>query len=458
MTLEEKILSKNALVSVIGLGYVGLPLAIEFCKAGYHVIGLDTNNEKIGMLLEGKSYVQDVPTNEIQKAMEDQLLIPSNNFNLLNDVDAVSICVPTPLGKSKEPNVSFILLAIKELETRLHRNMIVILESTTYPGTTEELIQPVVKKQGFIVGKDVYICYSPERVDPGNEIFKTRNTPKIIGGITPTCTKMGTLLYSQVIDKVVNISSAKAAEMVKLLENTYRAVNIGLINEMALMCQRMGVDIWEVIDAAATKPFGFMPFYPGPGIGGHCIPLDPMYLSWKAKMYNFYNRFIEMACDVNGNMPRSIVQRINEILNLEGKAISNSNILCLGLSYKKDVNDARETPSLDVIQLLEEQGARVEYNDPYISYFNEDAIQKMSVPLTKENINNADCVVLLTDHTRYDYDFIAEHARLIMDTRNAFKGIKNPRIMRIGCPLPTVMKWKDEKRLTEGMAAVAKDE
>lgn len=451
--LEEMILTRKARIGVIGLGYVGLPLAMAFCRAGYDVVGFDTDRQKVEALRQGKSYVLDVHPETVATAVREGRFRASTKFDHLQDVDAVSICVPTPLRKTKDPDVSYIIAAVSELKKHLHRPMIVVLESTTYPGTTEELVQAEVERAGFRVGTDIYLCFSPERVDPGNPTYHTKNTPKVIGGITPECTRMGTLLYSQIVDKVVPVSSARTAEMVKLLENTFRAVNIALVNEMALMCERMGIDIWEVIDAAATKPFGFMPFYPGPGIGGHCIPLDPVYLSWKAKMYNFYNRFIELASDINGNMPYHVVQRVGEVLNLAGKPISKSVILCLGLTYKKDVSDTRESPSLDVIRLLRRSGAHVQYSDPYVPVYKEEGFEAESVALTPETIRAADCVVLLTDHSRFDYRLIAQHARRIVDTRNAFRGIDQNNVFRIGTPLPTVEEWWEINKTTGQAAA-----
>lgn len=446
--LKEKILARKASIGVIGLGYVGLPLAMEFCRAGYNVVGFDTDRQKVETLNAGKSYLPDVPSETVAAAVQVGRFTACSEFDRLSDVDAVSICVPTPLRKTKDPDVSYIVAAVRELKTRLHRSMVVVLESTTYPGTTEELLQTEIEAAGFRVGTDVYLCFSPERVDPGNPVYHTKNTPKVIGGVTPACTEMGALLYSQIVDQVISVSSAKAAEMVKLLENTFRAVNIGLVNEMALMCERMGIDIWEVIDAAATKPFGFMPFYPGPGIGGHCIPLDPVYLSWKAKMYNFYNRFIELASDINGNMPYHVVQRVGEVLNLAGKPISESVVLCLGLTYKKDVSDTRESPSLDVIRLLRRSGAHVQYSDPYVPVYREEGFEAESVALTAETVRAADCVVLLTDHSKFDYRLIAQHARRIVDTRNAFRGIGQSNVFSIGTPLPTVEEWREMNKTT----------
>lgn len=443
MSLRDKIVSKSAKIAILGLGYVGLPLAIEFAQSGLRVIGIDVDPGKLEALRSGTSYISDVPASQVDKAVKTGMLLPTSDFNLLSEADAISICVPTPLRKSKDPDLSYILWAVNEVKTRLHPQMVVILESTTYPGTTEELIQAEFEKEGYVVGRDVFLCFSPERVDPGNTVYKTKNIPKVIGGVTPTCTEMGVLLYSQVMDNIIPVRSARTAEMVKLLENTFRAVNIALVNEMALMCERMGIDIWEVIDAAATKPFGFMPFYPGPGIGGHCIPLDPIYLSWKAKTYDFYTRFIELASEINGNMPYHVVQRIAEILNLDGKALSCSTILCLGVAYKKNVSDTRESPGLEVVKLLRRQGAKVEYSDPYVPSITEDGFRATSVPLTRGVLEDADCVVLLTDHSSFDYGFIAEHAKMILDTRNAFRGIRKPNLFRIGTALPTPEQWNE---------------
>ncbi len=444
-SLSSRILNHTATVSVLGQGYVGLPLAMTLAEARYHTYGVEVNENHVALLRKGKSYIMDVSDAQLQEALGGGRYEPTSDFGVINRSDVVIICVPTPLRKSKDPDVSYIVAAINEIKPRLHRPMLVILESTTYPGTTEELIQVEVEKQGYRVGKDIFLCFSPERVDPGNPVYRTTNIPKVIGGVTPACTEMGALLYRQVMDRVIPVSSSRVAEMVKLMENTFRAVNIGLVNEMALMCERMGIDIWEVIDAAATKPFGFMPFYPGPGIGGHCIPLDPAYLSWKAKMYNFYNRFIELAGDINGNMPQHVVQRVGEILNLEGKAIASSTFLCLGLAYKKDVNDTRESPALDVMRLLRQQGARVMYSDPFVPRYSEEGFQAESVPLTAKAIRSADCIVLLTDHSAFDYKLVARYAKLILDTRNALKGTNQPNIFRLGAPLPSVAEWQVAK-------------
>jgi len=433
--LKEKIQLKKAIIGIIGLGYVGLPLAVEFAKGGYKVIGFDINDRKIHTLLEGKSYVLDVPSEEVETLVENGQLIPTTDFSKILEVDALSICVPTPLRKTKDPDISYIVNAISEIKKYFHKDLLIILESTTYPGTTEELIQKEFEKMGYVVGKDYYLCYSPERVDPGNKKYNTKNTPKVIGGVTRQCLELGYLLYSSVIDTVIPVSSTKVAEMVKLLENTFRAVNIGLVNELAMMCDRMGIDIWEVVDAATTKPFGFMPFYPGPGIGGHCIPLDPQYLSWKAKTYDFYNKFIELASDINGNMPRYVVMKINEVLNRHKKCVNGAYILILGMAYKKDVDDIRESPSLEIYKLLREQGAIVEYNDPYVMEFIDENNNKVkSIKLNYGDLQKYDSIVLCTDHSCYDYKAIADNASIIIDTRNAFKGIIKENIYKIGAP------------------------
>ncbi len=454
--LKEKIDSKKAAVSVIGLGYVGLPLALNVARAGFKVYGIDVDSKKISGLLNGRSHIIDVTDAEVADAVASGRFIPTGDFDQLSGSDVVIICVPTPLRKSKDPDVSYILSAVEEIKRRLHPHMLVILESTTYPGTSDELIAAEFEKAGFTVGGDVHVCFSPERVDPGNKVYKTENTPKVIGGVTPACTELGVAFYSHVISEVVPVSSARVAETVKLLENTFRSVNIALVNELALMCERMDIDIWEVIDAAATKPFGFMPFYPGPGIGGHCIPLDPMYLSWKAKSFGFHNKFIELASDINGNMPRHVVTKVAEALNLEGKPVRGAKILILGMAYKKDISDVRESPSLELYKLLELQGAEVVYHDPYVKPFAEGPVQYRSVPLTAATLGEYDCVVLSTNHSCFDYDMIARHARLIVDTRNAFKGNSAPHIIRLGTPTPTVAEW--QARLGRVQVAAASDD
>lgn len=439
--LKQKIERKEVQTSVIGLGYVGLPLALTIAKAGFRVHGIDVDATKVDGLLAGTSHVKDVTDAEVTAAVSSGSFVTTVDFDVLADSDIVVICVPTPLRKSKDPDVSYILSAVEEIKQRLHRDMLIILESTTYPGTSDELIAAEIEQMGFKVGTDVHVCFSPERVDPGNPVYKTENTPKVIGGITPACTELGVAFYSQVIQKVVPVSSARVAETVKLLENTFRSVNIALVNEMTLMCERMDINIWEVIEAAGTKPFGFMPFYPGPGIGGHCIPLDPMYLSWKAKSYGFYNKFIELASDINGNMPRYVVTKIAEALNLNGQAVRGARILILGMAYKKDISDVRESPSLELYKLLAEQGAHVEYHDPYVKPFSEGPIEYKGAPMSRSSLAEYDCVVLSTNHSCFDYTTIAESARLIVDTRNAFKEFAAPHIIRLGTPTPSVAEW-----------------
>jgi UDP-N-acetyl-D-glucosamine dehydrogenase len=435
MNLKEKILKKEATVGVIGLGYVGLPLAMEFAKNGYKVIGLDTDKEKINNLLNGNSYVTDVSNESIKEVLSKKKFLPTYDFGKIQEVDVVIICVPTPLRKTKDPDISYILSALNEIKRNFHRDLLIILESTTYPGTTEELIKKEIEDMGYKVGEDFYLCFSPERVDPGNKKFKIKNTPKVIGGVTPKCLELGYLLYSSIIDYVFPVSSPRVAEMAKLLENTFRAVNIALVNELSMMCDRMGIDIWEVVEAASTKPFGFMTFYPGPGIGGHCIPLDPQYLSWKAKSYNFYNRFIELASDINSNMPRYVLSKISEALNYHKNCLNGSKILILGMAYKKDVSDIRESPSLEIYSLLKKQKANVEYNDPYVNqFYDENGILVRPVPLDYSSLNKYDCVVLCTDHSSYDYEKIFVNSKLIVDTRNAFKDFISEKIFKIGAP------------------------
>lgn len=439
MKLLDAIASRTARVSVIGLGYVGLPLALSIVRAGFRTWGIDVDSRRINQLKDGQSYIVDVSNAELSAALNSGLFEPTTDSSVLASSDVIIICVPTPLRKSKDPDLSYILNAVETIKQNIHPDVLIILESTTYPGTTDELIADTVQALGFKVGEEVFVCFSPERVDPGNAVYKTTNTPKVIGGVTSACGEVGSAFYGKVMDTVVRVSTARTAEMVKLLENTFRAVNIGLVNELALMCERMGIDIWEVVDAAATKPFGFMPFYPGPGIGGHCIPLDPMYLFWKAKMYDFYGKFIELASDINGNMPRHVLYKVAEALNLVSKSIRGSSVLILGMAYKKDVNDLRESPSLEIYKLLKAQGALVDFHDPFISEFHEGNDTIKGVPLTAEGLASYDCVVLATNHSVFNYQWIADHARLIVDTRNAFKGIRAPHIVRLGAPTPQAL-------------------
>ena len=417
--LKQRIQSKTARPAVIGLGYVGLPLVVEFAKAGFNVIGIDIDKNKVDALNRGESYIGDVANREILQIHKAGRFIASIDYNILKEADTINICVPTPLRKTKDPDISYIIAATEEICKYLKEGQLIILESTTYPGTTEEVLLPMLEAKGFKVGKDIYLAFSPERVDPGNKKFNTKNMPKVVGGITPECTKMAQALYEQIIDKVIPVSSTRVAEMAKLLENTFRAVNIGLINEIAQMSNKMNIDVWEVIEAASTKPFGFMKFYPGPGIGGHCIPLDPLYLSWKSKLNGFNPRFIELASEVNSSMPEHVVSKIADALNENKKSISGSKILILGVAYKKGVGDVRESPALDIIKLLKNKGAEILYNDPYIPQLDFDGVNCASSDLSKELLASTDCAVIVTDHGMYNYDWIINNASLLVDTRNA---------------------------------------
>ncbi|HUK63693.1 MAG TPA: nucleotide sugar dehydrogenase [Dongiaceae bacterium] len=422
---------RRAHLSVIGLGYVGLPLAVELGKAGFRVSGIDLQEKRVAQLARGRSYVQDVPAEDVATLVRAGLFHPTTDFSVLRHADAVNVCVPTPLSKMRDPDVSYIVAAVEQVARYLHRGMLVILESTTYPGTTTELLLPMLEKTGMKVGEDFFLAFSPERVDPGNPTFGTRNIPKVVGGVTPTCTQVALKLYQQRLEHVVPVSSPQVAEMVKLLENTFRSVNIGLVNEMALMCQRMGIDVWEVIDAAKTKPFGFMPFYPGPGLGGHCIPIDPFYLSWKARAAGFEARFIELAGHVNGHMPEHVVDLVAQNLNRRGRAVHGSKVLVLGVAYKADIDDTRESPSLDIMQTLLQRGARVDYSDPHVPGLEFMGARRESVALTPARLRGYDCVVVATAHAGFDYPAILRHARGIVDTRNAFKGRRSGKITRL---------------------------
>jgi UDP-N-acetyl-D-glucosamine dehydrogenase len=425
--LEEKIKNHTATVGIIGIGYVGLPLAVELGNEGFNVVGIDINKKKVSTINSGKSDIGDISDQQVRSLVRSKNLRCTKDFSALKKVDIVCICVPTPLNKTKDPDVSFILSATHEIKKYLHRGQLVILESTTYPGTTEELIRPILERTGLKVGKDFFLAFSPERVDPGNPKFKTKNTPRVVGGTTPTCSHLAKLFYGQIINKVIPLSSTQSAEMVKLLENTFRSVNIGLVNEVALMCDRLNINVWEIIDAADTKPFGFMKFYPGPGLGGHCIPIDPHYLSWKLKSLNYYARFIELAGDINAHMPEYVVHRMNRIFNQRKKTLAGSNILVLGVAYKKDIKDLRESPALDVIRLLENEGAKVKYNDPHAPLIHMDDYVMRSVKLTPQLLKNSDCAVIVTDHSAYDYEWIVKHSQLVFDTRNATKNVKDNR-------------------------------
>jgi len=421
--LLKKIKNRKARVGIIGLGYVGLPLAVEYAEEGFSVIGLDISKQKVAMVNSARSYIDDIPNDRLTGLVKSGKLTATFDPALIKRMDTVSICVPTPLSKTKDPDISYILSAVEWIKRYLHKEMLIILESTTYPGTTEDMILPLLESSGLKVGRDFYLAFSPERVDPGNPVFATKNTPRVVGGITPRCTKAAKLFYEQAIENVVAMSSTKAAEMVKLLENTFRAVNIGLVNEVALMCDRLDINVWEIIDAAASKPFGFMPFYPGPGLGGHCIPIDPHYLSWKLKSLNYYARFIELAGDINSRMPEYVVERIRRTLNNQSKSVKKSKILVLGVTYKKDIMDTRESPALDVIKLLHEEGARIYYNDPQVPEIRLNNLRLKSSRLTKSGLRSADLVVILTDHTSYDYQKIVDNAQLLFDARNATRDI-----------------------------------
>ncbi|WP_430536412.1 nucleotide sugar dehydrogenase [Listeria rocourtiae] len=433
MHLKTRIEKKEAVVGVIGLGYVGLPLAMEFAKTRMKVIGFDISIPKVNQLNRGQSYIMDVPNDEVEDMVAKGYFHATTDFELLRVVDAISICVPTPLTKSQEPDMSYIVSAIAQIRQYLKKGALITLESTTYPGTTEELIAGTLKEDGLVVGEDYFLCYSPERVDPGNTAFHTKNTPKVIGGTTPQCSEIGHLLYSQVIEHMHVVGSTKSAEMTKLLENTFRSVNIAFINEMALLCDALGMDIWEVVDAAATKPFGFMKFTPGPGIGGHCIPLDPMYLSWKAKESNFYSRFIDLAQETNKKMPEKVIQKVTEVLNVHEKSVNRSNILIVGMAYKANIDDVRESPALDVYDLLIQSGAQTSYIDPHVTSFIDRAGNKVySDDMALDNLEKYDLVLLLTNHEAFDLANLLEKAPLILDTRDAFKGTSASHVYRIG--------------------------
>jgi UDP-N-acetyl-D-glucosamine dehydrogenase len=428
--LEDKIKTHTAQVGIIGLGYVGLPLAIEFAKAGFSVTGIDVLESKVAKLNRGESYVQDVPTETLRSMVDSKKFRATTDFSVVADLDTINIAVPTPLRKTKDPDMSFIVSACQETAKYFGPGKLVILESTTYPGTTDELVLPMLERPDLKVGEHFFLCFSPERVDPGNPKYQTSNIPKVVGGITESCTKLGALFYSQALQTVVPVSSTSVAEMVKLLENTFRMINIGLVNEMALMCDRMGINVWEVIDAAATKPFGFMPFYPGPGLGGHCIPIDPFYLSWKTKQAGIEARFIELAGYINGQMPHFVVDKIQNALNDHSKPVKGSHIHILGVAYKRDIDDVRESPALDIILLLERRGARVTYSDPYVSNIRLDG-HELSAEDPNAMSAAADCVVIVTDHAKFDYAAIVKNARLIVDTRNALKKHPSPKVVRL---------------------------
>jgi UDP-N-acetyl-D-glucosamine dehydrogenase len=427
--LQEKIVSRSARVGVVGLGYVGLPLAVEFAKAGFAVTGIDLSETKTARVNAADSYIGDIRSADLEPLVAAGKLRATTDFAAVQQLDTINICVPTPLRKTKDPDMSFIVSSSQEIARNFHPGMLVILESTTYPGTTDELVLPMLEKDNLRVGQDFFLCFSPERVDPGNPNYQTFNIPKVVGGVTANCTEMGRLFYSQALDKVVPVGSTRVAEMVKLLENTFRMINIGLANEIAMMCDRMGINVWEVIEAAATKPFGFMPFYPGPGLGGHCIPIDPFYLSWKTKQAGIEARFIELAGYINGQMPHFVVDKVQNALNDASKPVKGSHIHILGVAYKKDIEDVRESPALDIMLLLQQRGARLTYTDPHVPRLKLDGLELQSAPIGIASA--ADCVVIVTDHSAFDYRKLAIEARLIVDTRNALKGIASPNVVRL---------------------------
>jgi UDP-N-acetyl-D-glucosamine dehydrogenase len=427
--LEEKIRARTARVGIVGLGYVGLPLAVEFAKAGFTVTGIDVSESKTRKVNSGDSYVGDIPSATLGPLVESGKLRATTDFAAVLDLDTINICVPTPLRKTKDPDMSYIVSSCEAMAKHFHAGMLVILESTTYPGTTDEVVLPMLSKSGLEVGKDFFLCFSPERVDPGNARFQTANIPKVVGGVTAACTEMGRVFYSQALQTVVPVSSTQVAEMVKLLENTFRMINIGLVNEIALMCDRIGINVWEVIDAAATKPFGFMPFYPGPGLGGHCIPIDPFYLSWKTKQAGIEARFIELAGYINGQMPHFVVDKVQNALNEAGKPVKGSRVHVVGVAYKRDIDDMRESPALDVILLLEKRGAQITYSDPHVPVLHLDGKTLEASP--ESAAAESDCAVIITDHTAFDYAALVDRAPLIVDTRNALKKFNSPKIVRL---------------------------
>ena len=416
--LLEKARSRTAVMGLVGLGYVGLPLAVELAEAGYRVIGFDLSKRVVDGINAGRSHIQDIPTERLAKLVKAGKISATTDLGRLGEPDGIAICVPTPLSKTRDPDISFVSAATDSVARTIRPGQAVILQSTTYPGTTRELMLPALEKSGLKVGTDFFLAFSPERVDPGNPKYNTHNTPKVVGGVTPACTRVTMALYQPAIETLVAVSSPEAAELVKLLENTFRSVNIGLVNEMAIVCDKLGVDVWEVIDAANTKPFGFMKFTPGPGVGGHCIPLDPHYLACKMRTLNYRTRFIELAGEINAEMPEYWVEKVVSALNDHQRSVRGSTILVLGVAYKRDIDDLRESPALDVIRLLERMGATVRYHDPFIPELHEEEFSLASTPLTAETVRAADCVVIVTDHTKLDYAMVAREARALVDTRH----------------------------------------
>jgi UDP-N-acetyl-D-glucosamine dehydrogenase len=417
--LLSRIHSHDAVVAIVGLGYVGLPLAMEFADAGFTVIGFDVSERVVALLNSGQSHIQDIRAAQVAAHVKSGRFVATTDAARMREADAISIAVPTPLGKTRDPDMTYVNAATQAVVAQAHPGLLIVLESTTYPGTTREVLLPALESAGFTVGEDVFLAFSPERVDPGNPVYHTRNTPKVVGGVTPACTEVATALYGAVIDTVVPVSSTETAELVKLLENTFRSVNIGLVNEIAIVCDKLGVNVWEVIDAAATKPFGYMKFTPGPGIGGHCIPLDPHYLAWKMRTLNYKTRFIDLASEINSGMPDYVVEKISRALNDSRKSVNGSSVLILGVAYKRDIDDMRESPALDIMRLLEQRGATVPFHDPHVAMFREDGHEYHGIELTPAALAAADAVVIVTDHKAYDWQMVVDHATLVVDTRNA---------------------------------------
>jgi len=433
MDLKQKILNRQARIAVIGLGYVGLPLAVEFARAGYEVIGVDLDRKKVDSINKGKNYIIDVNDKQLREVVAKGKLRATSDYSVLKRCDAVHICVPTPFTATKDPDVSYIVDSSEGIAKYLHRGMLVILKSTTYPETTTKVVKPILEKTGLKAGKDFYLAFSPERIDPGNQKFTTSTTPTVVGGYTPLCGQLTRLMYEQIIEKIVMVSSPSTAEMTKLLENIFRSVNIALVNELACLCERMDrVDMWEVVDAAATKPYGFMPFYPGPGLGGHCIPIDPYYLAWKAKEYDFHTDFIELAAETNENMPYHVVNKVIEALSDKGMAASKSKVLVLGVAFKKDIDDTRSSPAIKVIELLAPKVKALIYNDPLVPELKTGWKTLKSVKLTPQLLRSVDCVLITTNHSAYDYKMIVKNAKLVVDTRNATKAVKSGKVVKIG--------------------------
>jgi len=431
--MKNMIENKKAKIGVVGLGYVGLPLAVEKAKVGYDIVGFDIQQERVDMVNEGINYIGDVIDDELKTLAKDKKIIATTNYDKIEEVDVVAIAVPTPLDQYKQPNTEYVESSTRDIAKRLHKDMLIILESTTYPGTTEEIIKPILEKSGLNCGKDFYLAFSPERVDPGNKDYNTKNTPKVVGGITENCTKLAALLYENVLDSTVHtVSCPKVAEMEKIYENTFRNINIALANETAILCEKMGIDVWEVINAAATKPYGFMPFYPGPGLGGHCIPIDPFYLTWKAREYDYHTRLIELSGEINNSMPEFVVNKAMKILNSYEKSLKNSKILLLGAAYKKDVGDLRESPTLKIIEILKQYEAIIDYNDPHISEFEHKGSLYKSIDISKKEVlRNYDLVIITTAHTAYKYKEIIDNSKVIFDTRNAIKNNKEGKVEKL---------------------------